>query len=139
MTIAESKQLQVNRCSVDSITLYEITEQELELLEQGSPSSTLLNLAISSVSLAFAFLTTLLTVDIENMKIFSVFVIVTVVGFLAGIALLVVWRQMARSTKSVVSKIRSRQIEPSSPVEAMDNVAVPNDEMVIPVGPSQAG
>jgi hypothetical protein len=135
MSGSDAKPLQVNRCSVDSITLYEITEQELELLEQGSPSSTLLNFAIFAWSVGFAFLTTLLTVKLTDKPIFIVFVVLTALGIFSGVVLLVVWARMAKSTSGVVIKIKSRAVV-TPDASSVEILAVTLPE---PPGPAQAG
>lgn len=136
--LAETKPFLVNRCSVDSITLFEITEQELELLEQGSPSSTLLNFAIFSLSTGLAFLITLWTVKVDDQRTFVTFVVLAVLGLFSGIVLLVVWRKMSKSTASVVEKIKNRkkQVGPSyeDPSLVQQNPVLP-----VPAGPAESG
>lgn len=79
-----SVQLRIVRGPVDSLSLFEITDYELEVLEEGAPSSTFLNFAILFASVGLSFLTTLLTVTIASIQVFTIFVVLTV-GGLGGI------------------------------------------------------
>lgn len=93
----------------DSLSLYEITDYELEQLSQGAPSSTYLNFSIFFLSVAIAFLTTLLTVNITD-RIFTVFVLITIVGFSFGVVLLILWFRTRTRISKLVEKIKARAI-----------------------------
>jgi hypothetical protein len=112
------KAVRIRRGKVDSLTLYEITDYELETLAIGSPSSLHLNFAIFFLSLATSFLVALLTTTIESVKAFSVFVVITVIGFSAGAVLLTMWHFSHRSTKSIIRQIRDRI--PADQVETVE-------------------
>lgn len=101
------------RGAFDSLSLYEITDYELEILEQGSPSSTFLNFAIAFSSIGLSFLATLLTVKIESIFVFVIFVILAVIGLAAALVLLVLWRKTRSSVKALVKKIKARVPSPS--------------------------
>jgi hypothetical protein len=118
-----SVQLRILRGAVDSVSLYEITDYELELLEEGSPSSTYLNFAILFSSVAASFFTTLVTVTIESLYVFSVFVIVTGIGACASIVLFVLWKRTRARTKDLCKKIRARV--PTAPVGAPKDTPPP--------------
>ena len=107
------------RGAFDSLSLYEITDYELEILEQGSPSSTFLNFAIAFASVGLSFLATLLTVKIESIFIFSVFVILSVIGLAAALVLLVLWRKTRSSVKALVKKIKARVPSPSTATDGV--------------------
>ncbi len=92
----------------DSLSLYEITDYELEIFEAGSPSSTFLNFAIFCFSLGVSFAITLLTVEIVSIYVFSVFTILTFAGLISAAVLFVLWRQTRSKTKDLCKKIRSR-------------------------------
>ena len=99
--------VEIRRGSFKELTLYDVEESELELLAQGSPDSLYLNFAIFLLSVAMAFLTSLLTAVLSQ-RIFIVFVVITVVGFIVGILLLIIWLRKRRSISALVSKIRGR-------------------------------
>jgi len=98
--------VEIRRGSYKELTLYDVDESELELLAQGSPDSLYLNFAIFLLSVAMAFLTSLLTAVLSQ-RIFVVFVVITV-GFIVGTLLLIIWLRKRRSISALVRKIRGR-------------------------------
>lgn len=117
--------LRILRGAVDSLSLYEITDYELDLLEQGSPSSTLLNFGIAFGSVGFSFLIALLTVKPASIYVFSLFAIFAIVGLLASAVLLELWRRTRSTVTDVCVKIRARV--PTAPVtEEPKEPAVPS-------------
>src|ERR1700761_5382364 len=84
------KQPRILRGRVDSFALYEITDEELSVLEAGSPSSLQLNFSIFCISMGTSFLLALLTSTVSD-RVFTVFVILTVAGFLLGSLLFILW------------------------------------------------
>lgn len=98
----------IRKGKVDSLTIYEVTESELETIEIGSPNSNFLNFGIALLSTAISFLTSLLTVEILNIKLFVIFTIVTVVGLVVGVILLVMWYKTKNNIELVFKKIRGR-------------------------------
>jgi hypothetical protein len=120
-----SIQLRIVRGAVDSLSLYEITDYELDLLEEGSPSSTYLNFAVLFVSIGLSFLTTLLTVEIPSGHVFTIFVVLAVAGIGSSAVLFVLWRGTRSRTKDLCIKIRARV--PVAPVSDSTEGAVPPD------------
>ncbi len=100
--------IRVRRAEVDSICLYEVTEDELEGLEKGSPSSLYLNFSLFLLSAAISFTTALFFTEVSSQKVYIVFVIITVVGFVLGILLLIAWYRDYRSSTSIGKRIRDR-------------------------------
>jgi hypothetical protein len=98
----------IRRGRVDSLSLFEITEQELETLAAGSPHSTYLNFAIAFLSAGLAFFTSLLTAVFSSNRTFTVFVVITTVGTAAGVVLLFVWYQTKSSVDEVIARIKQR-------------------------------
>lgn len=101
-------EIRIVRGKFDSLSIYEVTDNELELLEKGSPSSTYLNFAIFLLSVGFSFLISLLTVDIGSIKIYTTYTIFTLFGIIAGIILLVLWYREYSATSEVIKKIKER-------------------------------
>ncbi len=102
------KPLKVRRGRVDSVDLYEIKENELDLLESGSPGGIYLNFSIFLLSVAFTTIVSLCTSTFKSPKIEMVFMIISVVGLLAGVLLLLLWWRTHRSVAEVIKRIRSR-------------------------------
>lgn len=106
--VKEEKALRVRRGRVESVDLYEIKDSELDLLEKGSPADLQLNFAIFLVSTAFASCGSLLTSTFPNETIKTVFIVITIVGFIVGAYLLVAWYRSHTSLKSICKQIRER-------------------------------
>lgn len=104
----QQDQVRVQRGKYDSLNLYEVTEDELTILEKGSPTSDYLNFAIALLSIAASFLITLLTVKIESNRIFCFFTISCIVGFTLGLFLLKLWFRNRNDFKNVIKKIKGR-------------------------------
>lgn len=101
-------EVKIIRGKIGSVSLYEITDNELSLLEKGSPSSIYLNFAIFLFSIGISFLITLLTTSIEEIKIFTSFLVFTIIGVLGGTFLFFIWFRMKGEVSEVISKIQGR-------------------------------
>jgi hypothetical protein len=104
----DKQQIRVRRGRVESVDLYEIKENELELLEKGAPSGLFLNFAIFLLSLAFCAITALSTATFANPSMETLFLIVSVVGVLGGVFLFILWWRTRESIAQVVRDIRGR-------------------------------
>lgn len=98
----------IRRGKVDSLSLYEITESELETLERGSPSSLFFNLSIALVSISCSFLVALMSADITSYRTFTVFVVIVVIGLIAGGVLGILWWRTRKDVSEVISRIKER-------------------------------
>ena len=98
----------IRRMRLDSLRIFEIGEAELEALERGSPESVFMNLALAVLAVAISFSISLATTKVESDRTFTVFVVITVVGYLAGATFLILWAIARRSLKSVSARIRAR-------------------------------
>lgn len=105
----EGEIVKVKRARYDSLELFDVSENELTIIERGSPSSTYLNFAIFLLSIAISFLTTLLTVDLkQNQTLFTVFTVICVLGFMVGLFLIIIWYRSKNEFYEVLKKIRDR-------------------------------
>ncbi len=93
---------------LDSLTVYEVSEDELNKLEYGSPAPLLLSFALFLLGAAITALATLLSIPIQSIKMFCTFIIFTIIGFVVGGILLVVSTLQIRKTKSSGKVIRDR-------------------------------
>lgn len=107
----ESTPLRVRRGKVASVDLYEVKDNELDLLEKGSPASVQLNFAVFLFSLAFTSIVSLCTATFRSDVVKTVFVFVAVIGVLMGTYLFIIWCKTRTSISTVVRGIRER-IEP---------------------------
>ena len=95
------------RGQIQELRIYEVTLEELDLLERGSPDSALLNLAIffgtAAISLALALATTT-----APQQVFIVFVVIATVAAAAALTLGVIWWRSRVSVRAVTTRIRKR-------------------------------
>ena len=99
-------EVKILRGRVDSLSLYEITDTELDILEKGSPNSLYLNFGIFLFPVGLSFLIALLSTDIQSPNTFTVFVVLSVVGILGGFFLIILWLRTKREVTDVVRKIK---------------------------------
>jgi hypothetical protein len=108
----------VRRGRVDSVNLYEVKENELDILEKGSPTSIYLNFAIFLLSIAFSSIAALCTTTTFKYAIVqTIFVVVAVVGILIGVLLILLWNRGRKNISDVIKTIRDRI--PSEPLSAV--------------------
>jgi hypothetical protein len=98
----------IHRARIQSLTIYELTDSELEALLKGSPGALYLDFAVFLLSTATSFLIVLVSTDIPSSRVFSVFVVVAVVGYDLGFLLLCLWYRSRRSVTSTVQRIKTR-------------------------------
>ena len=94
------------------LRVYIISEEELNELENGSPASQNLNFALALLASGLSFLTTLLTTEVESVRTFAVFVILTVVFLLVGAILFASWFRLRKSSQGLAQRIRDRMPPP---------------------------
>lgn len=99
---------EIRRVRIGTLTIFEISESELETLGRGSPDSVYLTFGVFLLSVAISLSVVLATTTITSNRGFQVFVIATIIGYLGGLILLTVWWHNHRSTKAIIHAIRSR-------------------------------
>lgn len=113
---------EVRRAMMDSITIYEITEDEFEELQKPSDASFNLTFFVAFLSFFVSFLITILTTEIKSIKIYNFFVIVIVVSFCAsiffGIQTIRDYKTLKNKRRKLVQKIQNRLKLPSLPDKA---------------------
>ena len=100
--------VKVVRGRVDSLSLYEITDYELDVLEKGSPTPFYLNLAIFLLSVGCSFAIALFTASIEPATTHTAFVVLCSAGIAGGLLFLLLWFYTKSEVASVVNKIKAR-------------------------------
>lgn len=104
-------EVRIVRGRVDSLSLYEITETELDTLEKGSPYSVHLNFGIFLLTLGFSFFVSLVSANAPSLAVLVVFVVLAVVGIVGGSFLLILWYNAKGEMTDIVKKIRQRIAE----------------------------
>lgn len=131
---SEPEQLKVNRGRVMSINLYEIKEDELDLLERGSPASIQFNLALSAVTFVASTYITMrsgqFTADDRLL-----FTLVMVIAGLFGVFCGAMWLWTRSSNKALCETIRRRISTTAIPLsDGMADESVPDDLTAVPKG-----
>ena len=107
------KPFTVRRGRVDSVNLYEVKENELDILENGEQANLQLNFAIFLLSLSFSGILTLSSATFKTPLLQQSFLFATIIGFILGIYLLIMWWTGRKSIKKTIKTIRDR-IKPDS-------------------------
>ncbi|MCF6129075.1 hypothetical protein L1S35_05270 [Flavobacterium sp. AS60] len=102
------KSFRVKRGRVDSVNLYEVKENELDILENGETTSLQLNFAIFLLSIAFSGISTLSTCTFGTPLLQNIYLFVTIIGTLLGVYMILMWRKGRKSIKSVIKTIKDR-------------------------------
>ena len=97
------------RATLRELTIYDVSESELEIIERGGPESLYLNFGILFISTAVSLTATLATTDIKSPRLYDGFFIVTAVSYAAALVLGSVWLRSLRSKKRIIACIRSRR------------------------------
>lgn len=101
--------IQKKRCRVDSLTTYEITEDELESLKKTSSGSTELNIAIGTLSIAITTLFFILTLDFatrEKTYVFALSLFMTTI--VLSIFFFFRWHNTSDDFDNIIKKIETR-------------------------------
>jgi len=106
--LGDQFQPEVRRARYQRLTIYEVEESELRLLEHGAPDSVLLSLAVALFTLAATFAVTLLTATFESSTVHTAVVACTVVGYVTGGILTGLWLRTRSSVSRCVRVIRDR-------------------------------
>lgn len=115
---------EIRRARFEKLTIFEVSDSELEILAKGSPDSTYLDFSIDLLSAAIAFSITLATTTIESNRTFTVFIIAVILGYLFGFLFLLLWWKNHTSVSSVVTSIRSR-LPPEGKVLSINEAILP--------------
>ena len=134
----EKKQLKIRRGKVDSVDIYEIKDNELETLANGSSGGLNLNFAIFLLSIAFSGITALSTSTFNSDIIREVVLLSTILGCILGFYFLLSWYKQYQPIKELVNKIKAR-IEDESNVSGIKHPAAnaaiqKDDDEITPMG-----
>jgi hypothetical protein len=99
----------IDRHYIESIKTYEISEDQLMIVESGSSGGTALNFCIALYSIDISFIVSLLTTTIGNVAILSFFWVIISVTSILGTFFLITWLKSRKSSKSIFEKIRKQK------------------------------
>lgn len=115
----------IRRARIQQLTIYEISEEELKVLESGSPVSLHLNFAIFLISVAISFATTLATATFETDRMYTVFVVILVISSLIGAFLLILWFKERKTGSYIAESVRNR-LNPEGELLPLSNKLQPS-------------
>lgn len=103
-------QIRVERGGLGSIKVYDVTADELDILEKGEPNSALKDWGLMLAPIGAAYIPVLIFLEKpeENIIKFILFSIATAVSLVAGIICFSIWWRGRGVTESVIVKIKGR-------------------------------
>jgi hypothetical protein len=116
----------IRRARFQSLTIYEVSDGELDTLERGSPDSLYLNFAIFLLSSAVSITVALLTTTPATVLVTFAFVAFAMIAFLAGVFRLLLWRRSRSTRIDCINVIRSRLPPEGIPAEMPMNATGPS-------------
>jgi len=119
----EHETIPVRRGRMDSIDIYDVTENELQELERGGEGGNYLNFALTLFSIAASFSIAAATTNTTDRQ-FYVFLIVIVGTALAALIFGVIWWNNRRTVRDLAGKIRGRMRRDEAPDIDQDADAV---------------
>lgn len=104
---------------LSEIKTYQLSESELDRLENGSPEATSLNFALALIPTSISLVVTLLTAEIKSERTYSTLVGICSSCGIVGLFFLVRWWKNRHSIKELISEIRNRMPPPPGIQETM--------------------
>ena len=98
----------IRRARLQRLTIYEVEESELAILERGALDTIFLNITVALLSMSVSLSLALLTAEFPSDRAWTVFLVITVVGYVAGVIMLLVWWRSRVSVAACTRNIRQR-------------------------------
>lgn len=98
----------VRKSYVEYVNIYEVTENELNILEGGGQSTIMMDFAISLLSIAITCVVSLCTSTFHKDIIMFSFLFVTISCMIVGVILLFLGLKNRKSTSKTVKQIKER-------------------------------
>ena len=103
---------------VEQIDIYEVTENELNLLEKGTDSDLYLQFSIALLSVFFSLTVCFFTSTFNDDKVLYAFVCVDSICFIIGALLLVLWYRNRKGKEEIIKGIKNRKKTTEQHIEA---------------------
>ena len=114
------------------LKIYPVSEQELEAIERGGPESIFSSIGIACITTAISLTAALAMTEISSSRIFIIFTVITVIGYLASVVLGLLWWNASRSKKNIIKTIRERLSRPAGkplmPLHSTESLPLPPSE-----------
>lgn len=98
----------VRKSIVEYVNIYEVTENELGLLESGGQSTLMMDIAISLLSITITCAVTLVTSTFPNETIKYSFLFASIVCLVVGLILLILSLKSRKSISKIIKDIKAR-------------------------------
>ena len=98
----------IRRARLQRLTIYEVEESELAILERGALDTIFLNVTVALLSMSVSLSVALLTAEFPSDRAWTVFLVITVVGYVAVVIMLLVWWRSRVSVAACTRNIRQR-------------------------------
>lgn len=97
------------RHEIEKIDIYEISQDELNILAGNQTSDLYLEIAIALISIFVSFFCSLLVADFNNHPLASnVFLFLTLISFVGGIIFLILWHRGRKDKITILDRIKCR-------------------------------
>jgi hypothetical protein len=107
--IKKREEIVVERHALESLVIYEVSGHELDELERETTSvGEDFSFALSGISIATSLGAVLLTVEIPSNRVFTIFLVIMLLGFIVAFYCGVKWLRGRRAFKGVVQRIKER-------------------------------
>ena len=107
---------------MEEIVIYDVSEEELRILESGGAASVLLDIAIALLVFGVSTWINLLLSDPRSERIYIVLVVLTVVTLIVGFVCLILWWKVPSERRRILRKIRARKTAPAQGTLASDQI-----------------
>lgn len=98
----------VRKSIVEYVNIYEVTENELDLLESGGQSSLMMDIAISLLSIAITCIISLVTSTFANETTKYSFLFGSIVCSIVGVILLLLSLKSRKRVSKIIKEIKAR-------------------------------
>lgn len=109
MTSNERPHGELDFVPLGKLTVFPITEHELDSLQRGAPDSIFLTFGIAALSVSITAFLSVIALTTESTIVSIVYWIVIVVGFLAGLVLLALWNHYRGHNGQILDTVRKRK------------------------------
>jgi NADH:ubiquinone oxidoreductase subunit K len=99
---------EIKRGRLEKLTIYDVAENELELLAQGAPNSIFLNFSIFLLSIGLSAIFTLQTTSIASDRLALFLMVVAFCGIVIGALLMFIWYKGRKSISELMKTIKNR-------------------------------
>lgn len=117
-------EISITRGRFDSLILYEVTSDELALLEKGPDSSIYQNFTIALFSLCVPTTLSIFATTFPNDTVFIIFLVVALVTFILGLLTAILWFRSSSAYSEIIKKIKSRTEKKSIVPSDVDSIVL---------------